>query len=127
MPLTPLLCKSSVGVRSLRRFAALSRRRPLVARRRRLWPQVVRTFPRQRRHEPGRRLRRLLLRLLSGGGRRSVRMRRRLDDEAGGLLAAQRVAKAVDLVLEGHEDGDDVGQRLVVLADHQQDVSDVLP
>ena len=54
-------------------------------------------------------------------------MRRRLDDEAGGLLAAQRVAKAVDLVLEGHEDGDDVGQRLVVLADHQQDVSDVLP
>jgi len=55
------------------------------------------------------------------GGRRG-----RLYDEAGGLLSSQRVSEAVDLVLQRHEHGDDVRQRLVVLADHEQDVPDVL-
>ena len=44
----------------------------------------------------------------------------------GRLLASQRIAKAVDLVLQRHENGDDVRQRLVVLADDEQNVTDVL-
>ena len=75
--------------RSLRGFAALPRRL-IGARRRRLGPQLVRSFPRQSRHEPtatrrrgggggGR---------WTGGGRWAGGRRGRLDDEAGRLLAA---------------------------------------
>jgi len=61
----------------------------------------------------------------SGGGGGRGR-RRRLDDEAGRLLTTKGITETVDLVLERHKDGDDVGQRLVVLRDHQQDMSYVL-